>query len=547
MPGRQPKARPSKRAPSTDSASCWSEGSWEPSCSLEEPHVCGNSSAGSSDLPLSAASSMARSSCVRVSSGLSGGCFDRAGRGVLRETAAGIVDRDEATAIPVVLDELERTGRIEEADGKAAVFELAATPSYASSGRPSRDAVAGGRPVLKALVGLAKSFIRPRLAGSLLLFLATVGVLCVAGAHVGIWDPGLTTKTVFWTFGAGIILFSEMKQAGDPVFFKNAAARVLGATALLAFYVNMFVFDLYVELLIQPFILLLLMMSASAESRSDLAQVKRLTDWTLGLVGVGITVYVTMRLARNWNDIDHSETLRALFLPVWLTLGILPLIYLLALLSAYRVTLVGAMSSLDRRAVPWRVRLAIITSFHVRLAELESLNWGSLREIAAAQSLGEARQRIGEVRQKQRSAAAEERAKLDRLERFAGVSGTDADGRRRDQREFDETRIALERLATMQMGWYRYRGERYRTELVERLDTRFEKIGLPEPRGIEIQVSQEGQSWYAWRRTITGWHFAIGSAGPPPDQWLYDGPEPPTGFPCSTPGWHRPGTETTNW
>ena len=104
--------------------------------------------------------------------------------------------------------------------------------------------------LVKALVGLAKSFIRPRLAGSLLLFLATVGVLCVAGAHAGIWDPGLTTKTVFWTFGAGIILFSEMKQAGDPVFFKNAAARVLGATALLVFYVNMSVFDLYIELLI---------------------------------------------------------------------------------------------------------------------------------------------------------------------------------------------------------------------------------------------------------------------------------------------------------
>ena len=195
-----------------------------------------------------------------------------------------------------------------------------------------------------------------------------------------------------------------MKQAGDPVFFKNAAARVLGATALLVFYVNMSVFDLYIELLIQPFILLLLRMSAAAESRSDLAPVKRLTDWTLGLVGVGITVYVTTRLAQNWNDIDHSETLRALFLPVWLTLGILPLIYLLALLSAYRVTLVGARSSLDRRAVPWRVRLAIITSFHVRLAELESLNWGSLREIAAAMSFREARQKIAGFRQAQRSA-----------------------------------------------------------------------------------------------------------------------------------------------
>ena len=111
-----------------------------------------------------------------------------------------------------------------------------------------------------------------------------------------------------------------------------------------------------------------------------------------------------------------------------------------------------------------------------------------------------------------RAAAAEEQAKLDRLEKFAGVSGTDADGRRLDQREFAETRKA---------SW----------------DT-----CISMPRGLG-----NGQSWYAWRRTISGWHFGIGSAGPPPDQWLYDGPAASTGFPGSAPGWNRFGTETTNW
>ncbi len=40
-----------------------------------------------------------------------------------------------------------------------------------------------------------------------------------------------------------------------------------------------------------------------------------------------------------------------------------------------------------------------------------------------------------------------------------------------------------------------------------------------------------------WRRTVGGWVFAIGAGGPPPDQWEYDGPEPPTGFPGEDPGW----------
>jgi hypothetical protein len=42
---------------------------------------------------------------------------------------------------------------------------------------------------------------------------------------------------------------------------------------------------------------------------------------------------------------------------------------------------------------------------------------------------------------------------------------------------------------------------------------------------------RNGQAWYAWRRTITGWCFAIGSAKAPPDQWRNDGSEPPKDFP----------------
>ena len=52
-----------------------------------------------------------------------------------------------------------------------------------------------------------------------------------------------------------------------------------------------------------------------------------------------------------------------------------------------------------------------------------------------------------------------------------------------------------------------------------------------------MRVHEAGQSWYAWRRTVTGWCFAIGAAGPPPEQWEYDGPEPPAGFPGEDPAW----------
>lgn len=65
----------------------------------------------------------------------------------------------------------------------------------------------------------------------------------------------------------------------------------------------------------------------------------------------------------------------------------------------------------------------------------------------------------------------------------------------------------------------------------------FTNHGLPAEHGIELHVAPGGQRWWAGRRTITGWYFAVGAAGPPPDQWEYDGEAQPGGFPGLHPDW----------
>lgn len=85
------------------------------------------------------------------------------------------------------------------------------------------------------------------------------------------------------------------------------------------------------------------------------------------------------------------------------------------------------------------------------------------------------------------------------------------------------------------MGWGR-RETGYRADtLVVVGDLR--SHGLPGDGGIEVRVSPVGSTWYAWRRTMSGWVVAIGAAGPPPGQWEYDGPAPPSGFPGESSDW----------
>lgn len=103
-------------------------------------------------------------------------------------------------------------------------------------------------------------------------------------------------------------------------------------------------------------------------------------------------------------------------------------------------------------------------------------------------------------------------------------------------------------MSTCQMGQYRNNGGRYRSDIVGLAGSMFVQDGLPEDHGVEVRTSEDGQRWYGWRQTPSGWWFAIGASGPPPDQWLYDGPVPPVSFPTEA-GWDQFGSSerSVNW
>jgi hypothetical protein len=98
------------------------------------------------------------------------------------------------------------------------------------------------------------------------------------------------------------------------------------------------------------------------------------------------------------------------------------------------------------------------------------------------------------------------------------------------------------------MGWYNKPPVGYKSNLLGIVGD-FTRQGLPAESGIHLHVADDKKAWFAWRETITGWVFAIGAAKEPPDQWLYDGTAPPSGFPGTDESWGNQNTtgRTKNW
>ncbi len=392
--------------------------------------------------------------------------------------------------------------------------------------------------------------------GILVPFTGMVGYVVLEawlGSKVSFWRPSLLKDTIVWFVVSALALFFNLNKATqEPHFFRRRAIEVFGITTFLEFFTNLFVLNLAAELLLQPVFIFVAMLSAYTGTASRYSVVKKLTDSLLAIGGLSLLAYVSRQLYVNWGDLDKQTVLLQLVLPIWLTLGLLPFIYLLSLYSTYDWAFRGVNWATDNRRARWRARLALATKFHIRSRRLRSFPWHSMRQLTAAPTLAAARRAIEERLGAQRDADRAVEEEQDRLRHYAGSDETDADGRRLDRREFKETTRALHWLATSQMGWYRnenHRG-RYRADLLNLLSDSFTAQGLPSEHGITMRVAKNGKTWFAWRQTVTGWCFAIGASGPPPNQWEYDGPEPPQGFPGKDRRWGAnslSGDTSRNW
>lgn len=360
------------------------------------------------------------------------------------------------------------------------------------------------------------------------------------GYELGFWHTGLATATVIWAVASGgLLLFKSALEANeDPFFFQATAASTLAPTVFLTFFMNLATLGLLAELALQFFLIPVTIAAGVGHARTDREhqRIAQLCDGILLVVGLSWCAYTVIHLYGTWDSLDVRLLLQKLFLSMWLTAGLLPFLFVLSLYAAYErpFRIVGGQTVGFRTR--WRARMAIVLTLHFRARDIVQLQHYWTRKIADARTLGAAR---SVVREFERSLRDRERAIVEEIHglvRYAGMDGADSEGRRLDRREFRETTKALRWLATCHMGHYRKR-HRYDRHLLRLLGDSFTAKGLSTTPGIEMKVAKDGQRWFAYRRTVSGWCFAVGAAGPPPDRWEYDGRDPPDGFPGEDPSW----------
>ena len=211
-------------------------------------------------------------------------------------------------------------------------------------------------------------------------------------ASVSLWRWAFTKDTILWILTAGIAPLFSYRKTSDLDYFRLGVIGAVSATILLEYLVNLAVFSLWTEFLIQPVVAILVGISVIAQRREEYQKVRLTTNCLLGGIMLALLIHTGVYLYSNRHIIHWNELGLRAIMPIWLSFGLLPYIYLLELFANYELAFTKLdLAAKDRRA-PWWAKLALLSKLKLKSSYVYAAARGGTYEVANATSFSEARQ-----------------------------------------------------------------------------------------------------------------------------------------------------------
>jgi hypothetical protein len=398
----------------------------------------------------------------------------------------------------------------------------------------------------KAMIDVLKACFVRRILILIAIYLSYILVLTLVAWKVDLWRQPLLKDSIVITLTVGLPMILGAVSAKDgTLLVKNTFLKVLGVSAFVTSYVNLASLSIAGELAMQVCVMVLVILSIAAKHRGGQSlATARIIDRILILMGLALLFFTTVHLIQTHDQFKFPIFWRTAAMSVWMPLTLLPLIYIIAFYARYEVLITTLKLRNDLRNPSPKTRLALLLGLRGSVRSANRFMGVWLTRIASPTSFRESLRVMKEFRfvmrvheKREKLAAAKKRAEEKRLRQMTGVEGIDEFGRQLDQREFLGTMRLLNDLAAIERAQYRTRLDQYSEDLIVNV-WNGEDFGLPRDHGTVIEVSDDQQSWYAWRRTATGWILGIGSTSEIDRQWFFSSDSPPAGFPPSeAAGW----------
>jgi hypothetical protein len=198
------------------------------------------------------------------------------------------------------------------------------------------------------------------------------------GYRLSLWTTENVADTVFWFLTSAVVMFVNLTGISTTEhFLRNIVRRLFTASAALAGFVYFFSLPLWAAIVLVPVEALLVGLSVVARHSKDQVRVASLADRLLWMIAIGLIVHGMLRLVLGWDTIEKVGLLRSLALPIWLMIGLIPIVYLLGLYAEFEAEFVRLKVAGYCSRFGWKYVFALASVFNLRAHAL----WESSNEV----------------------------------------------------------------------------------------------------------------------------------------------------------------------
>jgi len=192
----------------------------------------------------------------------------------------------------------------------------------------------------RGAVDILKAFFKPNLFIPLAVSFLPVVIVVLGLAHFGWWDLSILKETIYWFVGTGLVMFAGFTTVRYVwPLLKKTARETLALVIVLEFFIGFYVFPLWVELLLLPFVTLvvLLVTVAKYQKVEGIELTRKVLGGLMVTIGFVVLVFAAVEFAHDPTSLFTYENLELLLLPVILSFVYMPSVYSLALYSKYEL------------------------------------------------------------------------------------------------------------------------------------------------------------------------------------------------------------------
>ena len=162
-----------------------------------------------------------------------------------------------------------------------------------------------------------------------------IGIIIYLLFRIKLWNISYLSDTIIWILGVGFVLFMNINHTGEDNFFRKAVIDNIKLVVLIEFITNLHVFNIWVELILVPILVLLGALLGVASVHPEYKRVESFLTPIVGLIGVGLLVYNFYNIVVDIRSFLSMQILMEFFLPLILTILFLPFVYFLAVYMIY--------------------------------------------------------------------------------------------------------------------------------------------------------------------------------------------------------------------